>query len=100
MKKKLIMMLAMLACMSASAQVKFGAKVGLDLTNFWGNDAHEKKAPAPRCNIYFLRSDFPNTTLETGDEVKFRILKLGSARNLPFVYFWDRLYYKCIVEPV
>ena len=34
MKKKLIMLLAMLACMNASAQVKFGAKVGLDLTNF------------------------------------------------------------------
>ena len=63
-------------------------------------DAYEKKAPVPRSNIYFLRSDFPNTTLETGDEVKFRILKLGSARNLPFVYFWDRLYYICIVEPV
>ena len=38
MKKKLIMLLAMLACMSASAQVKFGAKVGLDLTNFWGKE--------------------------------------------------------------
>ena len=36
--KKLIMLLAMLACMSASAQVKFGAKVGLDLTNFWGKE--------------------------------------------------------------
>ena len=38
MTKKLIMLLAMLACMSASAQVKFGAKVGLDLTNFWGKE--------------------------------------------------------------
>jgi len=38
MKKKLIMLLAMLACMSASAQVKFGAKVGVDLTNFWGKE--------------------------------------------------------------
>lgn len=44
MKKKLIMLLAMLACMSASAQVKFGAKVGLDLTNFWGKHAGHKMA--------------------------------------------------------
>lgn len=36
--KKLIMLLAMLACMSASAQVKFGTKVGFDLTNFWGKE--------------------------------------------------------------
>ena len=36
--KKALTLLAMLACMSASAQVKFGAKVGLDLTNFWGKE--------------------------------------------------------------
>ena len=35
-KRLMTLMLALLACMSASAQVKFGAKVGLDLTNFWG----------------------------------------------------------------
>ena len=37
-KKLMAVLLAMLACMSASAQVKFGAKVGLDLTNFWGKE--------------------------------------------------------------
>ncbi|MBR5170326.1 MAG: PorT family protein [Muribaculaceae bacterium] len=37
-KKLITLLLAMLACMSASAQVKFGAKVGLDLTNFWGKE--------------------------------------------------------------
>ena len=37
-KKLMAVLLAMLACMSASAQVKFGAKVGLDLTNFWGKN--------------------------------------------------------------
>ena len=36
MKKKLmILILVALTCMSASAQVKFGAKVGLAFTNFW-----------------------------------------------------------------
>ena len=40
MKKKLMaVLLAMLACMSASAQVKFGAKVGLDLTTFGERNA-------------------------------------------------------------
>ena len=62
-------------------------------------DAYEKKAPVPRSNVYFLRSDFPNTTLEDGQEIKFRILKYGGTRDLPFIYFWDRLYYTCIVEP-
>ena len=38
MTKKLMILLAMLACVSARAQVKFGAKVGLDLTNFWGKE--------------------------------------------------------------
>ena len=37
-KKLMTLVVAMLACMSASAQVQFGAKVGLDLTNFWGKD--------------------------------------------------------------
>ena len=37
-KKLIAMLLVMLASMSASAQVQFGAKVGLDLTNFWGKD--------------------------------------------------------------
>ena len=37
MKKGLmILLMAVLACMSAGAQVKFGAKAGLDVTNFWG----------------------------------------------------------------
>ena len=37
-KKLITLLLAVLACMSASAQVKFGAKVGLDLTNFCGKE--------------------------------------------------------------
>ena len=37
-KKLMTLLLVMLACMSASAQVQFGAKVGVDLTNFWGKE--------------------------------------------------------------
>ena len=47
MKTKLMMiLLALLALngLSASAQVKFGAKVGVDLTNYWGKHAGHKMA--------------------------------------------------------
>ena len=44
-KKLMTLLLALLACMSASAQVQFGAKVGLDMTNFWGKDAGHKMTP-------------------------------------------------------
>lgn len=37
-KKLMTLLLAMMACMSANAQIQFGAKVGLDLTNFWGKE--------------------------------------------------------------
>ena len=133
MKKKLIMLLAMLALIACNSDEPDGSEYLQDMmdcqtdgiyegiivtmpcsdqnflnANFgvWcelkkaPDDAHEKKAPAPRCNIYFLRSDFPNTTLEDGQEVKFRILKYGGTRDLPFVYLWDRVYFTCIVEPV
>ena len=38
MKKTLVLIAAAIVCMSASAQVQFGAKVGFDMTNFWGKD--------------------------------------------------------------
>jgi len=39
MKKILTLIAAAIVCMGASAQVQFGAKVGFDLTNFWGENA-------------------------------------------------------------
>ena len=38
MKKVLVLIAAAIVSMSAMAQVQFGAKVGVDATNFWGND--------------------------------------------------------------
>ena len=38
MKKMLVLIAAAIVCMSASAQVQFGAKVGVDATHFWGKD--------------------------------------------------------------
>ena len=38
MKKVFVLIAAAIVCMSASAQVQFGGKVGFDMTNFWGSD--------------------------------------------------------------
>ena len=39
MKKFLVLIAAAIVCMSANAQFQFGAKVGFDMTHFWGEDA-------------------------------------------------------------
>ena len=39
MKKVFVLIAAAIVCMSASAQIQFGGKVGFDLTHFWGEDA-------------------------------------------------------------
>ena len=39
MKKVFVLIAAAIVSMSAMAQVQFGAKVGVDATNFWGKDA-------------------------------------------------------------
>ena len=39
MKKFFVLIAAAIVCMSASAQIQFGAKVGFDMTHFWGEDA-------------------------------------------------------------
>ena len=39
MKKVLMLIATAIVCVSASAQVQFGAKVGFDMTHFWGEDA-------------------------------------------------------------
>ena len=45
MKKVFALIAAAVVCMSASAQVQFGAKVGFDMTNFWGSNVdHGMKA--------------------------------------------------------
>ena len=38
MKKVVLLLAAVLLSLSAMAQVRFGAKVGFDMTNFWGKD--------------------------------------------------------------
>ena len=38
--KLMTLLLVVLVCISANAQVQFGAKAGLDLTNFWGKETN------------------------------------------------------------
>lgn len=45
MKKVFLMLAAVLVSMSAMAQVQFGAKVGFDMTNFWGENVDHGMAP-------------------------------------------------------
>lgn len=40
MKRVFVLIAAAIVCMSAMAQVQFGAKVGVDATNFWGKDVN------------------------------------------------------------
>lgn len=41
-----VLIAAAIVCMSASAQVQFGGKVGFDLTNFWGEDVEHGMKPS------------------------------------------------------
>ena len=45
MKKVFVLIAAAIVCMSASAQVQFGGKVGFDMTNFWGPDVDHGMKP-------------------------------------------------------
>ena len=51
MKKVLTLIAAAILCMSASAQVQFGAKVGFDMTNFWGEDAEHGMKPSYQAGL-------------------------------------------------
>ena len=51
MKKIFVLIAAAIVCMSASAQVQFGAKVGFDLTNFWGEDAEHGMKPSYQAGL-------------------------------------------------
>ena len=46
MKKFFVLIAAAIVCMSASAQVQFGGKVGFDMTNFWGEDTEHGMKPS------------------------------------------------------
>ena len=46
MKKFFVLIAAAILCMSASAQVQFGGKVGFDMTNFWGADTEHGMKPS------------------------------------------------------
>ncbi len=45
-KKLMTLLLVALTCLSASAQVRFGVKGGLDLANFWGKETSHGMLPS------------------------------------------------------
>ena len=51
MKKVIIMLAAALISVSAMAQVRFGAKVGADLTNFWGDEVEHGMKPGYQVGV-------------------------------------------------
>ena len=51
MKKVFVLIAAAIVCMSASAQVQFGAKVGVDMTNFWGEDVEHGMKPSYQAGL-------------------------------------------------
>ena len=51
MKKVLVLIAAAIVCISASAQVQFGAKVGVDMTNFWGSDVEHGMKPSYQAGL-------------------------------------------------
>ena len=51
MKKFFVLIAAAIVSMSAMAQVQFGAKVGVDLTNFWGEDAEHGMKPSYQAGL-------------------------------------------------
>ena len=51
MKKVFVLIAAAIVCMSASAQLQFGAKVGFDMTHFWGEDAEHGMKPSYQAGL-------------------------------------------------
>ena len=51
MKKLFVLIAAAIVSMSAMAQVQFGAKVGVDMTNFWGKDVEHGMKPSYQAGL-------------------------------------------------
>ena len=51
MKKVFVLIAAAIVSMSAMAQVQFGAKVGVDMTNFWGSDVEHGMKPSYQAGL-------------------------------------------------
>lgn len=60
MKKVLTLIAAAILCMSASAQVQFGGKVGFDMTHFWGKDAAHGMKPSYQFGLVLEYKATPN----------------------------------------
>ena len=60
MKKVFVLIAAAIVSMSAMAQVQFGAKVGVDMTNFWGKDVEHGMKPNYQAGLVMEYKFNPN----------------------------------------
>lgn len=60
MKKVFALIATAVVCMSASAQVQFGAKVGFDMTNFWGSNVEHGMKPGYQAGLVMEYKFNPN----------------------------------------
>ena len=60
MKKMFALIAAAIVCVSASAQVQFGAKVGFDMTNFWGKNVEHGMKPSYQAGLVMEYKFNPN----------------------------------------
>ena len=60
MKKVFALIATAVVCMSASAQVQFGAKVGFDMTNFWGSNVDHGMKPGYQAGLVMEYKFNPN----------------------------------------
>lgn len=51
MKKLFALIATAIVCVSANAQVQFGAKVGFDMTNYWGKDVEHGMKPGYQAGL-------------------------------------------------
>ena len=60
MKKVFALIATAVVCMSASAQVQFGAKVGFDITNLWGSNVEHGMKPGYQAGLVMEYKFNPN----------------------------------------
>ncbi len=87
--KKIIMLVATaIVALGASAQVQFGAKVGFDMTNFWGEDVRHGMQPNYQAGV-MMEYRFNNSNFAIAPEVVFAAQggKFSDERsiNLPVI---------------
>ena len=83
MKKFFVLIAAAIVCMSAMAQVQFGAKVGVDATNFWGKDVEHGMKPSYQAGLLMEYKFNPHFAIApevvfASQGGKYKVLEIGA----------------------